>query len=241
MVRSGGLGQAGGARAVRAGAGVSRCRARVGRGVAEHQPRVAVRPAGARGGRRPERCAEPAWSRLAVSVEAGLSGTGTAARESRFGQDQGARVLALTHGRRIAWRSLCVVILGGLLGGDRPSGLICRLARGSWSDAWVGRVGRHMSLVDGQAGGAWIALNRPEGRWARGPSMSSAKVCSMMAWPRCWASAWMRMNGLSVNAAWERQTVNSSPWLSTWVLLRSGMRRTIRRAVTADRVPSNAV
>ena len=37
------------------------------------------------------------------------------------------------------------------------------------------------------------------------------------------------------------RTVNSSPWASTEVLLRSGMRRTINRAVTASGVFSNAV
>jgi hypothetical protein len=52
-----------------------------------------------------------------------------------------------------------------------------------------------------QVSHALLALKTPEGRWASGPSMSSAKTCSMMAWARCWASAWIRMNGLSVNAA----------------------------------------
>jgi hypothetical protein len=37
---------------------------------------------------------------------------------------------------------------------------------------------------------AALALNFPEGRWARGPSLRSAGSCSMTAWPRCCSSAW---------------------------------------------------
>src|SRR5262245_29319211 len=40
-----------------------------------------------------------------------------------------------------------------------------------------------------RASQALSALNRPEGRCASGPSMSSAKTCSMTAWPRWCASA----------------------------------------------------
>ena len=47
-----------------------------------------------------------------------------------------------------------------------------------------------------------VPSNRPDCRWARGPSMSSAKTCSMTAWPRWCCSACSRMNGLSLNAAW---------------------------------------
>ncbi len=37
---------------------------------------------------------------------------------------------------------------------------------------------------------AALAGKRPEGRWASGPSVQSAKTCSAWAWPRCCASAW---------------------------------------------------
>jgi hypothetical protein len=48
---------------------------------------------------------------------------------------------------------------------------------------------------------ASLALNRPEGRCASGPAIRSALICSMIAWPRCWASACTRVNGLSVKTA----------------------------------------
>ena len=37
---------------------------------------------------------------------------------------------------------------------------------------------------------AALALNFPDGRCARGPSLRSASSCSMIAWPRCCSSAW---------------------------------------------------
>jgi hypothetical protein len=42
-----------------------------------------------------------------------------------------------------------------------------------------------------QASQAALAGKAPEGRWASGPSVQSAKTCSTTAWSRCWASAWM--------------------------------------------------
>jgi hypothetical protein len=39
---------------------------------------------------------------------------------------------------------------------------------------------------------AALAVNRPEGRWARALFFRSAMTCSMIAWPRWVASASMR-------------------------------------------------
>jgi hypothetical protein len=55
--------------------------------------------------------------------------------------------------------------------------------------------------IAAQASQASFALNFPEGRCAKGPAMRSALTCSLMAWPRCWASACTRVNGESVNTA----------------------------------------
>jgi hypothetical protein len=52
-----------------------------------------------------------------------------------------------------------------------------------------------MAAVASQAA---LAVNFPDGRCARGPSLRSAMTCSMMAWPRCCSSAWMSSNGESV-------------------------------------------
>jgi len=38
--------------------------------------------------------------------------------------------------------------------------------------------------IAAQASHAALAGKCPEGRWARGPSLRSAKTCSMMAWSR---------------------------------------------------------
>jgi hypothetical protein len=47
-----------------------------------------------------------------------------------------------------------------------------------------------------------LAGKDPGGRWASGPSVQSAKTCSVIAWSRCWASAWASSNGELVNTAW---------------------------------------
>jgi hypothetical protein len=49
---------------------------------------------------------------------------------------------------------------------------------------------------------AALAGNEPEGRWASGPSLQSAKTCPAMAWSRCCDPAWIIPNGLPVNSAW---------------------------------------
>ena len=41
-----------------------------------------------------------------------------------------------------------------------------------------------------QASQAALAGNEPEGRWASGPSVQSAKTCSTWAWSRWCSSAW---------------------------------------------------
>src|SRR6266516_3917402 len=53
-----------------------------------------------------------------------------------------------------------------------------------------------------QASQAAFAGKEPEGRWATGPSVQSAKTCSTTAWSRWCSSAWMVWNGESVNTAW---------------------------------------
>ena len=57
---------------------------------------------------------------------------------------------------------------------------------------------------------AAFAVKTPDGRRARAPAERSALTCSMMAWSRCWPSAWMSPNGESVKTAWYRQAGNSS-------------------------------
>jgi len=49
---------------------------------------------------------------------------------------------------------------------------------------------------------AALAVNFPDGRWASGPSLRSARSCSITAWPRCCSSAWISSNGESVKTAW---------------------------------------
>ena len=49
---------------------------------------------------------------------------------------------------------------------------------------------------------AALAGNEPDGRWARGPSVQSAKTCSAWAWPRWCSSAWSITKGESVKTAW---------------------------------------
>ena len=82
-----------------------------------------------------------------------------------------------------------------------------------------------------QTSQAALALKSPEGRWASGPSTRSALTCSMTAWPRCWASAWTRVNGESVKMAWWRHRANSSSWPALCLGLRRLTRRPISLAV----------
>ena len=49
---------------------------------------------------------------------------------------------------------------------------------------------------------AALAVNTPEGRWARGPFFRSAMTCSTMAWSRWWASASSIVSAESVKIAW---------------------------------------
>ena len=58
---------------------------------------------------------------------------------------------------------------------------------------------------------AAFAAKSPDSRCASGPSLRSAKTCSMTAWPRCCSSAWASVNGELVKTAWQRQAGNSSP------------------------------
>jgi len=40
-----------------------------------------------------------------------------------------------------------------------------------------------------------------DGKCASGPSVQSAKICSTIAWSRCWPSAWISFI-LSVHVSW---------------------------------------
>jgi hypothetical protein len=44
---------------------------------------------------------------------------------------------------------------------------------------------------------AAFAVKTPDGMWASGPLVTSAKTCSTSAWSRCCPSAWMSSNGES--------------------------------------------
>ena len=71
------------------------------------------------------------------------------------------------------------------------------------AEAGQGAGGAQQVVADGgEASQAALAGNEPEGRWASGPSVQSAKTCSMTAWSRCCSSAWSVANGESVNTAW---------------------------------------
>lgn len=63
---------------------------------------------------------------------------------------------------------------------------------------------------------ALLAANRPEGRWARGPSIKSANTVSMTACRRWVRSAWTVVSALLAMNGWWRQTGNSSSSLF-WV------------------------
>jgi hypothetical protein len=58
-----------------------------------------------------------------------------------------------------------------------------------------------LAVMAARVSQAAFAGKCPEG-WASGPSFQSAKTCSMMAWSRWCASAWIVSNGLSVKTAW---------------------------------------
>ena len=63
-------------------------------------------------------------------------------------------------------------------------------AGGAVAGAGQGRGGAQQVVCDRRADSqAQLAPKRPDGMWARGPSMRSAKVVSMMAWLRWVMSA----------------------------------------------------
>jgi hypothetical protein len=89
------------------------------------------------------------------------------------------------------------------------AGMLMRVARMvsvralAWNaDARVPVARVRLWAIAVRASQAAFAWNDPLGRWASALSLRSAKTCSMMAWRRCWASAWTRVKPLSVNTAW---------------------------------------
>ena len=59
-----------------------------------------------------------------------------------------------------------------------------------------------LNAIAARASQALFAVNLPDGAWASGPSLRSAKTASMMAWSRWQASASTRARVLVVKTAW---------------------------------------
>jgi hypothetical protein len=126
--------------------------------------------------------------------------------------------------------------MAGDAGGDVDEVTAQRGAPGfGASEAGQGSGGAQQVVADGGEGNPGrVGRERAlDGRWARGPWVQSASTCSTMAWPRCWASAWMVSNGESVKMAWQRQAGGAPPVPCPLWRLRSLTRRTISRAVIA--------
>ena len=77
-------------------------------------------------------------------------------------------------------------------------------------------------VIAAQMAQAWLAANRPEGRWARGPSMRSAKTVSMIAcrrWVRsasarggrCWSGTGGGATPGTVHRAWPGRGLGARP------------------------------
>src|SRR3954463_8466714 len=90
-----------------------------------------------------------------------------------------------------------------------------------------------LKAMTAQTSQAALALKTPDGRCARAEALRSAWTFSMIACRRwVWSAATVSSSSgaVVVKKAWKRQVSNSVCWPWLVLGLRSGMRRTMRRA-----------
>jgi hypothetical protein len=80
--------------------------------------------------------------------------------------------------------------------------MVATVARACQVEASALAARSRLWLIAASPSQAALASKRPEGRCASGPFFSSAMVVSMIAWPRCQASASSSGIGLFVKIAW---------------------------------------